>query len=67
MIGLGDFEFITRDQYHSLMCFLKSDETHKVLQLMDEDHTYCEALDIVLKKNPTIDKAELTKELDIFI
>ena len=45
----------------------KSKEASSVLQLMDKDYTYQEALNKVLKDNPKINKTNLEKELDIYI
>lgn len=45
----------------------KSSFCSEVLQLMDEDLTYCEALKVVLKKNPNLNKLELEEELNFYI
>ena len=45
----------------------KSKEAKKVLQLMDEDYTYQQALKIVLNENQNINKKNLEKELNKYI
>lgn len=45
----------------------KSSQCSEVLGLMDKDFSYCEALKIVLKNNPTTDKIKLENELNIYI
>jgi len=45
----------------------KSKEASKVLQLMDCDHGYQEALKIVLADNVKLDKVSLEKELCLYV
>lgn len=45
----------------------KSKQASEVLQLMDKDKSYQEALGIVLKKNPKLDKDKLEAELDKYV
>ena len=45
----------------------KSKACSAVLRLMDEDLDYTQALRQVLGENPTIDRAELEKELETYI
>lgn len=47
----------------------KSAECSEVLQLMDssEDANYCQSLETVLTKYPNVNRAELEKELNVFI
>ncbi len=46
---------------------IKSNSASKVLQLMDEDFSYKNALDSVLKSDETINKKNLEIELNNFI
>ena len=46
---------------------LKSDSCKKVLKLMDENSSYCEALKNVLLGNKEVNKKDLETELNIFI
>ena len=46
---------------------MKSPQAKKVLQLMDQDFTYCEALQTVLKENPETEKKQLETELNKYI
>ena len=46
---------------------MKSIEASKVLQLMDEDFSYCEALKMVLESNTSINKKNLEIELNKYI
>jgi len=46
---------------------VKSAACSQVLQLMDKDYSYQDALKKVLAENPAIKKADLEKELDIYI
>ena len=46
---------------------LKTMQCSKVLQLMDQDLSYCEALKNVLLENKEINKKDLETELNIFI
>lgn len=45
----------------------KSKEASAVLNLMDKDYEYQQALKIVLRKNPKVKKSELEEELNLFI
>ena len=45
----------------------KSEQAKKVLQLMDKDFNYSEALEMVLKENPETDKKQLETELNNYI
>jgi hypothetical protein len=45
----------------------KSKYAKKVLQLMDNDFSYNQALMIVLTENPRLSKKRLQKELDLYI
>lgn len=45
----------------------KTKQCIEVLQLMDQDFTYFEALNTVLKNNPTTNKEKLENELNIYI
>jgi hypothetical protein len=45
----------------------KSASASKVLQLMDNDYSYTQALNIVLKSNKKINKNNLEKELELYI
>lgn len=44
--------------------WIKSKQCSEVLQLMDKDFTYCEALKTVLKSNPETNKEQLENELN---
>jgi len=46
---------------------MKTTQCKKVLQLMDQDFEYGEALKTVLKSNPTTDKKQLENELNLYI
>ena len=45
----------------------KSEECRQVLQLMDKDFSYIEALTKVITENKLISKSFLEKELDLYI
>jgi uncharacterized protein YoaH (UPF0181 family) len=45
----------------------KSKAASKVLQLMDKDYSYGEAVKKVLKEDKRLDKKKLEKELDKYI
>jgi hypothetical protein len=45
----------------------KPNYVSKVLQLMDQDYDYGEAVDAVLKDNPDLDRDHLEEELDDWI
>lgn len=45
----------------------KSKAASKVLQLMDKDYSYSEALKKVLKEDKRLDRKKLEKELDKYI
>lgn len=53
--------------YRKLLTEEKSKEASEVLQLMDKDYSYADAVKAVLKKNPSIDKNKLEKELEKYI
>ena len=46
---------------------IKSNSTHKVLELMDKDFSYEKALKKVLKADKRLSKVKLEKELDFYI
>lgn len=58
-----DFYFINE----SFVNESKSKEASMVLNLMDHDYSYEDALKIVLKADPSINKSKLEKELDQYI
>jgi len=45
----------------------KTQQCKKVLQLIDEDYTYTEALNFVLAEYPNTDKEKLEIELETYI
>jgi len=45
----------------------KSKQASMVLQLMDQDHSYSEAIKIVLGKNKKTSRVKLEKELNKYI
>lgn len=49
------------------MILYKSIAAHKVLELMDNDISYQQALKQVLEQDETIDQIELEKELDLYV
>jgi hypothetical protein len=57
------------DDYLTLIvkCKVKSNEASKVLQLMDNDFTYQEALAKTLKEHESLCKQELEEELNKYI
>lgn len=58
---------IIREEIKSLSESKKSKEASAVLQLMDQDYSYEQALKKVLSKYKNVDKAKLEKELNTYI
>ncbi len=66
VFDVGSFPTENHQQCISIE-ILKSSECSEVLQLMDQDFSYSEALQTVLKNNPTTDKVQLENELNNYI
>lgn len=81
ILGFSPDDFYGRFIYLDLDCYwmpqqetslilYKTAECSEVLQLMDTEEcaeNYCKALRIVLEKYPNVNRAELEKELNVFI
>ena len=58
---------LNKDGETRLYLLFKSKPAKKVLQLMDQDHTYSEALKMALSEHPGVNRIMLEKELDLYI